>query len=91
MHLICLKVVKKLILLWMQSPHSVRLNAKSINKISHLLILLKNTTPVDFVRIPRSITNVKQWKVTKFRNFILYIIPVVFEEYICKRNYIIIF
>lgn len=72
MHLICLGVIKKMILLWIKSPFYVRLSIRSINKISHLLILLKNTTPDDFVRKPRSLKDVKQWKAVEFRNFLLY-------------------
>ena len=43
----------------MKSPLCVCLNAKSINKISHLLILLRNTIPVEFVRKSRLIKDVK--------------------------------
>ncbi|XP_032686443.1 uncharacterized protein LOC116851274 [Odontomachus brunneus] len=64
MHLICLGVMKKMILLWMKGPLSVRLNTRSKNKISHLLILLRNTTPADFARKPRSLKDVMQWKAT---------------------------
>jgi len=62
MHLICLGVMKKMILLWMKGLLSVRLSARYINKISHLLILLRNTTPIDFVRRPRSIRDVSNGK-----------------------------
>jgi len=55
----------------------VRLNRKAINKISHLLLLNRNCTPKEFVRKPRSITDVKHWKAVKFRNFLLYAGPVV--------------
>lgn len=72
MHLICLGVVKKIILLWTKGPLSFRLNLKSINKISYLLTLLKTSTPTEFVRRPRSINDVKLWKAIEFRNFLLY-------------------
>lgn len=80
MHLICLGVVKKMILLWIKDPLYVRLSIRYINKISHLLILLKNTTPNDFVRKPRSLKDVKQWKAVEFRNFLLYTGPVVLRH-----------
>lgn len=88
MHLICLGVMKKIILLWMKDPLPVRLSARAINKISHLLILLRNTTPVDFVRRPRSIRDVKQWKATEFRNFLLYTGPVVLRNVLQEKIYI---
>jgi len=55
----------------------VRLNRKAINKISHLLLLNRSSTPKEFVRKPRSITDVKHWKAVEFRNFLLYTGPVV--------------
>lgn len=85
MHLICLGVVKKLILLWIKGPLSIRLSRRSINRISNLLILLRNTTPSDFVRKPRSLKDVKQWKAIEFRNFLLYTGPVVLR-YILKKD-----
>jgi len=87
MHLICLGIVKKLILFWIKGPHSVRLNTRSINKISHLLILLRNTTPVDSVRKLRSLKDVKQWKATEFRNFLLYTGPVVLKNILQEKIY----
>lgn len=44
MHLICLGVVKKLLLLWIKGPLSIRLSRRLINRISHLLILFRCTT-----------------------------------------------
>lgn len=90
MHLICLGVVKKIILFWMKGPFSVRLNTRSINKISHMLILFRNTTPNNFVRRPRSIKDVKQWKTIEFRNFLLYTGPIVLR-YILKEDIYIYF
>jgi len=88
MHLICLGVVKKIILLWIKGPLYVRLNIRSVNKISHLLILLKNTTPNDFVRKPRSLKDVKQWKAVEFRNFLLYTGPIVLRHVLKQGIYL---
>lgn len=87
MHLICLGVVKKIILLWIKGLLSIRLSARSINKISHLLISLRNTTPVDFVRRPRSIKDIKQWKAAEFRNFLLYTGLVVLKNILQDKIY----
>src|SRR5580765_5958558 len=87
MHLICLGVVKKLILLWIKGPLSIRLSRRAINRISYLLILLRCTTPSDFVRKPRSLKDVKQWKAVEFRNFLLYIGPVVLRYTLKKDMY----
>lgn len=80
MHLVCLGVVKKLILLWTKGPFSVRLSTRQINKISHLLLLCRSTTPNDFARRPRPIKDIKQWKAVEFRNFLLYIGPIVLKH-----------
>jgi len=53
MHLICLGVVKKLLLIWKTGPLKNRLSAFQIQKISDRLINLKGTTPKEFMRKPR--------------------------------------
>lgn len=85
MHLLCLGVVKKLILFWIKGPFPVRISSRSINKISYLLTLLKNSTPNDFVRKPRSLKDIKLWKAVEFRNFLLYTGPVVLKH-VLKNN-----
>lgn len=87
MHLICLGVVKKLILLWIKGPLFIRLSRRAINRISYLLILLKCTTPSDFVRKPRSLKDVKHWKAVEIRNFLLYTGPVVLKYTLKKEMY----
>ncbi|KYN01125.1 hypothetical protein ALC62_08080 [Cyphomyrmex costatus] len=86
MHLICLGVVKKIILLWIKGPLSIRLSVRTINRISHLLILLRNTTPNDFARRPRSMKDVKQWKAVEFRNFLLYTGPPIVLRHVLKQD-----
>lgn len=93
MHLICLGVVKKMIILWMKGSYSVRLikvllNTISIIKLSHLLMLLKNIMPNDFVRKPRSIKEVKHWKAVEFKTFLLYTDPIVLKRVLKREIYI---
>jgi len=87
MHLFCLSVVKKIVFLWMKGPFSVRISSRSVNKISHLLILLRHSTPKDFVRRPRSLRDIKLWKAVEFRNFLLYTGPVVLKHILRKEIY----
>jgi hypothetical protein len=66
MHLVCLGMTKKLILLWLDhfknSLLSVRLqNIKVQNISSHLLSLKPNMT-YDFSITPRSLTEILRWK-----------------------------
>lgn len=80
MHVVCLGVVKKIILLWIKGPLCVRLNRRSLNKISHLLISIRNSTPKEFVRKPRPISDINHWKAVEFRTFILYTGPTILRH-----------
>jgi len=65
MHLICLGIVKKLILLWVKGPRTVKLSQQLLNQISGALLNLQSSIPNDFVRRPRSLKDVKLWKGTE--------------------------
>ena len=86
MHSIRLGVVKKMILLWIKGPLSVRLNRRAINKILHLLLLIKSSTPKEFVRKPRPISDIKHWKAVEFRSFLLYVGPTVLRHILKKKS-----
>lgn len=85
MHLICLGVMKKLILLWTgslslkQTPVSVRLQNKKVQTITDHLLLLKSSITSDFSRRPRGLNEVPRWKATEYRLFLLYTGPVVLQ------------
>lgn len=79
MHLICLGVVKKLLLLWIKGPLSVRLSSAQIQKISNALINIRVSTPKEFVRKPRSLNDIMYWKATEFRQFVLYTGPIALQ------------
>lgn len=71
--------MKKLIHLWLYGPPKVKLSADEIDKISAKLIELRKSQPTDFSRRPRSLRDVKYWKATEFRNFLLYSGPIVLK------------
>jgi len=83
MHLVCLGVMKKLILLWMGSikkaPLSVRLPTIKVLTISNNLLLLKPFITSDFSRPPRGLNEVPRWKATEYRLFLLYSGPIVLQ------------
>jgi len=83
MHLVCLGVMKKLILLWMGSikkaPLSVRLQTIKVLTISNNLLLLKPFITSDFSRLPRGLNEVPRWKATEYRLFLLYSGPIVLQ------------
>lgn len=88
MHLICLGVVKKLIVtLWMYDKPPNKLKPDVFQSISSLHGSLKINTPSEFVRRPRSLDEVKRWKATEFRLFLLYSGPVVLKTYISEDKY----
>lgn len=80
MHLVCLGVMRKLILLWMQGPLKNRLACHQINKISEQLIQLRLHVPSEFPRKPRNLKLIKLWKATEFRNFLMYYGPVLIKN-----------
>lgn len=72
MHLICLGVVKKLLLLWKRGKKDHKLSARQIDIISRRLIALRPFIPENFSRKPRGLDEVDRWKATELRQFILY-------------------
>ena len=72
MHLVCLGVMRRLILLWMSGPLSCRQGSSVITSISAKLVEFKQFIPIEFARRPRSLNEFKRWKATEFRQFWLY-------------------
>ena len=48
-----------------------------ISSISDHLLQLKSSTPSEFIRKPRSLSEVKRWKATEYTDFLLYTGPIV--------------
>ncbi|GBM62034.1 hypothetical protein AVEN_103341-1, partial [Araneus ventricosus] len=86
MHLVCLGVVRNLMYLWISGPVPTRLPSKIISEISSELVAMKNSTPSEFNRKPRSLTEIKRWKATEFRQFLLYTGPVILKQ-VFKKDY----
>lgn len=72
MHLVCLGVMKRLLLLWIKGPLRCRLGLHEIHQISASLVALKQNIPSEFARKPRSLAEIDRWKATEFRQFLLY-------------------
>lgn len=87
MHLICLGVTRRLILLWKRGPLRCRISAQSVEEISELLVLLKGFVPQEFARKPRSLMEVDRWKATEYRQFLLYSGPVVLSRILPDEMY----
>lgn len=87
MHLVCLGVMKKLIYLWQKGPFSCRLSAANIRKLSLEIMIICKQFPSDFNRKVRKIEDYHFWKATEFRNFLLYVGPVVLQNILPKKYY----
>lgn len=82
MHFVCLGVMKKLLSAWVHGKYSrvTKLSARSINIISRKLNILTAYCPSDFARrlhVLRSLVACSKYKATEFRQFLLYVGPVV--------------
>lgn len=88
MHLLCLGVVKKLLVtLWCCGKPGNKLPHQEVNNISELLCNISKDIPVEFSRKPRSLTEVKRWKATEFRQFLFYTGPVVLKDILDADRY----
>lgn len=89
MHLIYLGVVRRLIFSWMgiSKKSATRLRAQDIRTISKNLLNLEKYISSDFSRKCRGLTDIKKWKATELRLFILYIGPVVLNNVLPKAVY----
>lgn len=72
-HLVCLGVVRKLILLWIKGHINIRYPSWKIKQISKNLVDIKIHIPCEFARKPRSLEEVNRWKAVEFRTFLLYV------------------
>lgn len=71
MHLVCLGVTRKLLLLWLKGPLSVRIGGNKCQEISKILQHLGTTAAKEFARKPRPLSEINNWKATEFRTFLL--------------------
>ena len=79
MHLVCLGVAKRILLMWIKGSLDISIGPRAVEEISATLKSLKACISCELVRKPRSLANVEvdSWKATEFRQFLLYIGPVV--------------
>lgn len=78
LHVVCLGVMKTLLSTWvLGNAHPCKFPSIIINKISMSLIALYSHFPCEFNRKPRGLNELKRWKGTELRSFLLYSGPVV--------------
>lgn len=87
MHLVCIGVVKKILNFWLSGPLNVRLPTRTVSSISKLLIEIRTSIPIEFVRKPRELHFLSLWKATELRQFLLYSGPIILKNYITEDIY----
>ncbi|KAB0790363.1 hypothetical protein PPYR_15268 [Photinus pyralis] len=87
MHLVYLGVTKRLIQFWVNGRIHIRLKPQLLKQASDMLLSIKSSIPIEFVRKPRSLYEVDRWKATEYRQFLLYTGPVILRNILHKKMY----
>lgn len=88
MHLICLGVTKKLVLIWLKGkPGPHKLSGHNIDELNKMMSIVHKQTVCDFARKPRSFLDTERWKATEFRQLLLYTGPVVFANILSEDSF----
>lgn len=90
MHCVDLGVTKRLLLLWKEGLLPYRLSQKQISQISEFNIAFSTYLPSSvFNRKPRKMDELRLWKATEFRTFLLYVGPVVLKWILPPDEYVL--
>ena len=94
MHLVCLGVMRRLLMLLIKGPLLCRLGPRVVTHISDSLEAMKSFMPREFARKPRALSEMDRWKATEFRQFLLYTGPVVLLNKVSDvvyKNFLLLF
>lgn len=87
LHAVCLGVGKRLVKMLVKNETSYNMQAQDLIYLSDMLIELRFCIPDEFARVPRSIFEVKFWKATESRQFILYTGIMLLKQFIPTKAY----
>lgn len=87
MHCIDLGVTRKLLLLWKEGPIPHKLSAGHISLISNFHCSIRPFLTAHFNRKPRGMDELKMWKATEFRTFLMYTGPVILKYILPTETY----
>lgn len=87
LHVICLGVMRKMLHDTVNGELQIRLPNIKVQHVSHHLIQRRPSICIEFVRKPRSLNYLAQWKGTEFRQFLLYTDPVVLRSILSPSLY----
>jgi len=86
MHLVCLGSMRKLMYLWVRGTRYFRASCSETtrNAVSTDLLKIKASWPTDFNKQPRALDEIERWKALEYRQFLLYLGPIVLKDYLRK-------
>ena len=87
MHLVCLGVVKRILIFLTKGPFPYRLGSAQLLNTSENLLKFSGKFPSEFARQSRSLHEVKRWKATEFRQFLLYTGFLVLKDAFTPEHY----
>ena len=87
MHLVCLGVTRRLLILWIRGPLHCRQGAGIIAQISLCISDMKAYMPREFLRKGRTLQEIDRWKASEFRQFLIYLGPVILKGRLANRFY----
>jgi len=91
MHMGCLGVMKKLILLWLgmikNAPLSVRIQSRDVSNISKHILSIKPFVTNDFPRKLRGLNEVARYKATEFKFILVYVGAIILKGAITEECY----
>lgn len=87
LHLLNVGIMKKLLIGWLEGSfgYSAKFSHSNRNEISEYLINCK--LPSEIHRKMRSLSEIKRWKATEFRAFLLYVSVVVLKRFLRPKYY----
>lgn len=88
MHLIYLGVVKRIIVnYFIEGKRKCKLSKGNLAHMNCLMKQLQKYVSNEFARKPRSFMEIKRWKALEFRNFIIYLFPIVMYNNLDSKRY----
>ena len=66
MHCVCLGVMRRLLLCWLEGPRINKISPGQAAQLSQNLINLQKAVPIELARKPRSVSEVKYWNFQTF-------------------------
>jgi len=87
MHLCLLGTMKKLLMIWIDGKKPLKLSNGQKSIISKRLVSFRGLIPTDFARKCRGYQEIKHWKTTEFRLFLLYVGPAALRKVLDDQKY----